>query len=318
MNYKRNLIAFLIIGVITGAGIILWQIWPKLLLASMHWQKDINNQISDLLFDAQSNLLAAGISLTALSFIYGLLHSLGPGHGKMIVSTYVATHPTKVKISLMLTVISSLLQAVVAIALVSILIMFFHSTMREVNSEATRFISLSFCGVILLGVIIIYRNIKPIIKILFTKKKPFKIKKLTAKRTDNVCSCSCGHVHFASADDINKASSFKEYLAVIFSVGLRPCTGAILVLLFANMANIYWLGILSAFVMSLGTALTTSIIAIMTLTGKKLINYYLKGANDTRQHVLFYSIVKLLGGIILILLGALLLLSQQVAVSPIF
>jgi len=316
MNYKKNFFACLIIIAFTGAGVMLWQAWPKLLLASMHWQKEINNQISDLLFDAQTHLFASGISLTVLCFIYGLLHSLGPGHGKMIVSTYVATHPTKVKISLMLTVVSSLLQAVVAIVLVSVLIMFFHSTMREVNNEATRFISLSFCAVILLGIIVIYRSIKAIIKAQFIKKKPFKINKLTHKHTDNVCSC--GHVHFASAEDINNASSFKEYLAVIFSVGLRPCTGAILVLLFANMAGIYWLGILSAFVMSLGTALTTSIIAIMTLSGKKLIKRYLNTTHDTDQHVLVYSLLKLLGGIVLILLGVLLLLSQQVAVPPVF
>ena len=100
-------IAFLLLGL----GLYqLWLLWPSLVISAISWQREVNAQLADLLYDAKTNPLVAGTSLAGFSFIYGMLHSLGPGHGKVIVTTYLATHPTKVKTSLILTVISSLCQ----------------------------------------------------------------------------------------------------------------------------------------------------------------------------------------------------------------
>ena len=314
------------------AGFAIWKAWPSLIISSMQWQKEINEQLSELLYDAKTHLISAGFSLVLLSFIYGILHSLGPGHGKLIVSTYVATHPTKIKISLMLTVLSALLQAIVAIALVSFLLTVFNASMREVNGEANRLVSLSFYTVLILGVLIIWRNGKAMIKSLFYRKPTFKIKSIkplgSKIETPKVEACACGHVHFAGAETINNASSLKEYLAIIFSVGLRPCTGAVMVLLFANMVDIYWLGVVSAFMMSIGTALTTSVIAIMTICGVKLIKRYMQSNQSDHQHntnevtikrkQVAFALLKMTGGVLLVLMGILLLSSQPVALSPIF
>ncbi|WP_413693312.1 nickel/cobalt transporter [Psychromonas sp. KJ10-2] len=320
-----------------SAGYAIWQAWPSLIITSMQWQKGINEQIIELLYSAQTQLLASGISLVSLAFIYGILHSLGPGHGKLIVTTYLATHPTKVKISLVLTILSALLQAIVAIVVVSVLLMLFNSTMREVNNEANNLITLSFYSVVILGLIVIWRNAKSLIQSFYSRPTPIKINTIKPIMApvgnknqptthvhnhgpDNVCGC--GHVHFAGAAEINKASSLKEYLAIIFSVGLRPCTGAIMVLLFSNTLGLYWLGIVSAFFMSIGTALTTSSIAVMTTLGTKLIQGYLTVGNKTNkpsksgQHI--KTFIKLTGGILIVLTGMILLQSQPVGMSPIF
>lgn len=311
-----------------SVGYAIWQAWPALIMASMHWQKEINEQIIELLYSAQTQLLASGFSLISVAFIYGVLHSLGPGHGKLIVTTYLATHPTKVKISLILTVLSALLQAIVAIVVVSILLLLFNSTMREVNNEANHFISLSFYSVVILGSIVIWRNMKTLFKEFYSR--PFTIKITAIKPITNSIKhshnnmCGCGHVHFAGAEDINKASSFKEYLAIIFSVGLRPCTGAIMVLLFSNTLGLYWLGIISALFMSVGTALTTSSIAIMTTIGTKLVQGYLNNGDKNNIHFKskrrknINTLVKLTGGILLVLMGVILLKSQPVGMSAVF
>jgi len=325
------------------AGVMIWQSWPELILSSMQWQKGINKQLSELLFQAQTHLYSAGASLMLLSFVYGILHSLGPGHGKLIVSTYVATHPTKIKISLILTVLSALLQAVVAIILVSTLLIVFGASMREVNGEANHLISVSFYVVILLGIIIVARNARVLFKTISPKKKTLHIhslKPLINNKVSNVTNsshsshdnhenCGCGHVHFASANDINKASSLKEYLVIIFSVGLRPCTGAIMVLLFSHVLNMYWLGVVSAVAMGLGTALTTSVIAIMTVTGKKIVSHYMNN-NAPHKHnhqstddegikrQFITTLIKLVGGSLLIFIGTVLVNSQPTGLSPIF
>lgn len=315
----------LLIILFFAAGYWLWQIWPTLIIASMHWQKEINGQLSELLYDAQSNILSAGLSLAGLSFIYGLLHALGPGHGKLIVSTYLATHPTKVKISLILTILSALLQAVVAVALVSALLALFNSSMQQVNSEANRLITLSFYTVVILGLVIVWRSLSALYKafswpqpqaIKIQAIKPIPLLKAEHSHSD---SCGCGHKHIAGAQAINSASSFKEYAVIIASIGMRPCTGAIMVLLFANMVGIYWLGVVSAFLMAMGTALSTSVIALMTITGRQLAGRYMNGKRNSRyQEHLSGPLIRLTGGLALIVMGALLLSSSPVGMAPFF
>lgn len=306
---KYSMVMFL--GLVTIAGYFIWQAWPTIIVNSMQWQKQINNDLSELLYAAKNESLMAGISLIALSFLYGMLHSIGPGHGKLIVTTYIATQDAKVKISLILTLLSSLLQALVAVALVSALLILFNASMREINSQAELLIPLSFYTVIVLGLVIVWRNL-----VLMWRA----VRRHKAEANND--SCGCGHQHVVASEQINDASSFKEYLVIIFSIGIRPCTGAIMVLLFANMLDIYWLGVVSAIVMALGTALTTSMIAIMTITGKQAVRRYL-ATGKRHQHPkngpnMTQFIVPIMGGLLLILLGMLLLESRPVGMSPLF
>ncbi|KXO07706.1 putative membrane protein [Moritella sp. JT01] len=335
------------ISLFFALGYVLWQVWPTLITTGMQWQKQINNELSELLHAAKNESLMAGLSLLGLSFMYGVLHSVGPGHGKLIVTTYIATQEAKVKLSLIITLVSSLMQAFVAVGLVSVLLMLFDASMREVNQKAELLIPLSFYTVILLGIVIILRNLVLMYRVI-KKHKDIEnqgvsdrvIKRLTlvtpsvsaAKYAAPASSslvdhehhdnCGCGHQHVVAPELINDASSFKEYLAIILSIGIRPCTGAIMVLLFANMLDIYWLGIVSAVVMALGTALTTSTIAIMTITGKQVVRRYLatgkrnKGPKNGLNITKF--IVPIIGGLLLILLGMLLLESRPVGMSPLF
>ncbi|MEC6796503.1 nickel/cobalt transporter [Photobacterium sp. S4TG1] len=286
-----------------GSGYLLWQQWPTILMESIKWQRNINGQLSDLLYDAQQNITAA-YSLAGLSFLYGIFHSLGPGHGKMIVTTYLATNPTKIKASLIMTMVSAFVQAIVAITLVSILLIFFKSSMRQVNDAADQFISYSFMAMLLLGAIVIYRSLKQAWQL-----------RIQQQHHNHGSECGCGHKHFASADEINNATSLREYIVIIFSIGIRPCTGAILVLLFANMVGLYWLGVASAILMAVGTALTTSVIALMTLSGKKIVSRYL--ATNERQRTMTSIIIKLIGGVLLVLLAIVLLNGHSYGMSPV-
>jgi nickel/cobalt transporter (NicO) family protein len=64
--------------------------------------------------------------------------------------------------------------------------------------------------------------------------------------------------------------SFAKALSIAIAVGIRPCSGALLVLIFANTLGLYWAGVTSTFVMALGTAITVSIIAAIAVYSKKL------------------------------------------------
>jgi nickel/cobalt transporter (NicO) family protein len=64
--------------------------------------------------------------------------------------------------------------------------------------------------------------------------------------------------------------SLTKAVSVAFAVGLRPCTGAILVLLFSSAMGLYWAGIASTLAMAVGTALTVSVIAVLAVTSRRL------------------------------------------------
>ncbi|MFA0544952.1 nickel/cobalt transporter [Vibrio splendidus] len=335
----------------------LWSMWPSLVISSIQWQREVNSELADLLYEAKSNPWGAGSYLIGFSFIYGMLHSLGPGHGKVIVSTYLATHPTKAKASLVLTVVSAFLQALVAILLVSVLLWGFSASMRVVNDKANMFVSLSFALVAVVGTLICWKALKNIYSTMRKPQPTLRVKAITPLATGAISSvsvrtpmalrssgsmvmgatnalqaadhthadhshtdCGCGHQHVADPEAINKASTFREYAGIIVTIGIRPCTGAIMVLLFANMVGLYWMGVLSAFAMAVGTALTTSLIAMMTLTGKHLVKRYLAAGNKNSSESLKAAghYLQLFGGILLVLIGLLLMNSQDSGMSPVF
>ncbi|WP_435249187.1 nickel/cobalt transporter [Vibrio sp. nBUS_14] len=336
----------------------LWCMWPSLVISSIQWQREVNSELADLLYEAKSNPWGAGSYLIGFSFVYGMLHSMGPGHGKVIVSTYLATHPTKAKASLVLTVVSAFLQALVAILLVSVLLWGFSASMRVVNDKANMFVSLSFALVAVVGTLICSKALK---NIYTTMRKPkLKVKAITTLAGDasspisvqspivirssvsagsamlnptnalqpaehshadhSHSDCGCGHQHVADADAINKASTIREYAGIIVTIGVRPCTGAIMVLLFANMVGLYWMGVLSAFAMAIGTAFTTSLIAIMTLTGKHLVKRYLSAGSKNSSASLKVAghYLQLFGGILLVFIGLLLMNGPDNGMSPVF
>ena len=109
----------------------LWQAWPQIMMKSIVWQREVNQQMSGLLKAVAENPTKAGGSLLAFSFIYGVLHALGPGHGKIVITTWLATHPSKLKSSINLTLAASLLQGLVAIALVVVVLALFLAVMLD-------------------------------------------------------------------------------------------------------------------------------------------------------------------------------------------
>ncbi|WP_407654527.1 nickel/cobalt transporter [Bradyrhizobium prioriisuperbiae] len=80
----------------------------------------------------------------------------------------------------------------------------------------------------------------------------------------------CGHNHGPTPDQLAGPGGWQRGLSAIFAVGLRPCSGAILVLVFALAQGMFWAGIAATLLMGLGTAITVAAIAIMVVTAKGL------------------------------------------------
>ncbi|GAD89203.1 hypothetical protein VHA01S_017_00100 [Vibrio halioticoli NBRC 102217] len=296
--------SMLVIAVVLALVVVaLWFLWPVILLNSIHLQKESLDYLTEQFYSGDSK---ADFIILGVCFLYGILHSLGPGHGKVVVSTYLATNETRLKAGIFITMCSAVVQALVAVGLVSTFVFVFHQTMRKLNTTVSELATYSGVLVALLGIQLIYSAVK----YLYASSKANQ----HHKHGDN---CACGHKHSANAAELNTISKPKEYLMIILSIGLRPCSGAILVLFFANLTHLYWLGVIGAFLMAIGTAITTSSIAFLTVTGRKFIQYYTKSTRSSISVVL-PTLVKCLAGLFLIVLGVLLIVIPSYGMSPIF
>ena len=87
---------------------------------------------------------------------------------------------------------------------------------------------------------------------------------------DHVHDEHCGHSHGPTPDQLAGPGGWRRGLGTIFAVGLRPCSGAILVLVFSLAQGLFWAGIAATFLMGLGTAITVAAIAIIAVSAKGL------------------------------------------------
>lgn len=96
----------------------------------------------------------------------------------------------------------------------------------------------------------------------------------------------------------------KEAWTAVFAVGLRPCTGALIVLTFSFLNGLYLAGILSAFAMAMGTAITVSAIAVVAVTAK---NAALRLSSASKMRDGIYRAIEIGGAALIFVMGLTLL-----------
>ncbi|HBD79634.1 MAG TPA: nickel transporter [Leclercia adecarboxylata] len=250
-------LALFLVAAVSGA-VWLWQAWPQVMLQSILWQRDVNQQMSGLLKAVTDNPTAAGGSLLIFSFLYGVLHALGPGHGKIVITTWLATHPSKLKSSIGITLASSLLQGGVAIALVVGVLTLLQLPARDLHMSSFWLEKGSYALVGVLGLMLCWRALK---KLRILLRKPT-FKAFTPHHVHDA-HCGCGHQHLPGPTQIQRANDWRARTMIVLSMGIRPCSGAIMVLLFSKVIGVFSWGVASALAMAAGTGLTISSLALL-------------------------------------------------------
>jgi ABC-type nickel/cobalt efflux system permease component RcnA len=204
-----------------------------------------------------SSPYAAAWTLMFLSFGYGIFHAAGPGHGKTVISAWLLATENELKRGIVIAFLSSVIQALVAILLVSALLLLVASASTAARDMAGFLESASYAMIGAMGLYLIWTALRP-------KAHP------EHHHHDHVHDEHCGHAHVAEAKQVRGEWSLTKAFSLAFAVGIRPCTGAILVLILANALGIYWAGVASTLVMAIGTFLTVSVIAAIAVYSKKL------------------------------------------------
>ncbi|MFP1743452.1 nickel/cobalt transporter [Lonsdalea quercina] len=326
---RRAVWPLLILLLALGWGLYeVWAWWPDMLRQSVIWQKSLHQQMSQLMEAVSTQPHRAGWSLLAFSLTYGILHALGPGHGKVVIATYLATHPSRLKRSLQLTFAASLLQGMVAVILVTIVLSVLQLSSRVLHVSSFWIEKGSYLLVMLLGVWLCVRAVRRLFAARAGSRPP-RIQRLapltvasssSVWRVENIrgsvlhdAGCGCGHQHVPQPEALAEDGGWRARLMVVLAMGLRPCSGAILVLLFAKVLGVYGWGILSALTMALGTAFTLSLLAAAVSACRRLMTRLGAERASPRWQQLFWCALSLSGGALLMVVGVVLYVSAQPA-----
>lgn len=256
----------------------------------------------------------AAWTLLVIGFAYGVFHAAGPGHGKVVISSWLLATENDLKRGLIVAILSSMFQAATAIILVTALY-FIVSSVGGVVRDVTAYLeSASYAMICAIGLYLIYTALKgwirkPAAIVAQTTSTPFVFEIVnTTHDANHIHDENCGHAHAPDPKDLRGDWSIGKALSLSFAIGLRPCTGAILVLLAANAIGLAWAGIAATLAMGFGVFLTVSTIAIITVFGKNFAMRLARG-NDQRL-VLLIRCLRLGGGAIVAFMGAIMFLGS--------
>jgi len=229
--------------------------------------------------------------LIGLSFLYGVFHAAGPGHGKAVISSYMIANEVALRRGVLLAFLSSMLQAVTAVAVVGAAYYLLRGLAISMT-QATHFMEVaSYALIAAFGFWLLSRKL-----VSLRSSQPLAVLALAQPHAHHehhhaphqhhhehdhhahghdhhhshgdACS-SCGHAHLPDPSLISgRDFSLREAWGAVVAVGLRPCSGALIVLTFSMLNGLWLAGIMSAFAMAIGTAITVSALATMAVMAK--------------------------------------------------
>ena len=246
--------------------------------------------------------LAATWTLMLLSFGYGVFHAAGPGHGKAVISAWLLATENELRRGVLIALLSALIQALTAIAIVSALLLLVAGAGAAARNVAGYLESASYALIAGLGLYLVWTALRPQAR--EAAHDHHHHDHGHHPRHDE----HCGHAHVPDARQVKGEWSLAKAFSLSFAVGIRPCTGAILVLIFANALGLYWAGIASTFAMAAGTFLTVTAIAAVAVYSRR---FAMRLANrGDRWPGLLASGLRIGGGVAIAGLGGLLFLGS--------
>jgi len=245
-------------------------------------QAEFYQMFSGLIRASKSDGRAA-YTLLGISFLYGIFHAAGPGHGKAVISSYLVANDETWRRGIVLSFASAILQAFTAIALVGIAAVLLGATAKAMGNTVRVIEIVSYGLIVVIG-----------LRLLWVKGRAF-LKLLRAEAHEHHAhdhhhhghshghdhdhgdeASAWGHAHAPEPRELNGQHWLRHGLSAIVAVGLRPCSGAIIVLVFALAQGLFWIGVASTFLMGLGTAVTVAAIATLAVGARGLAGRFAK------------------------------------------
>ncbi|MCZ8333108.1 MAG: hypothetical protein O9328_02495 [Rhodobacteraceae bacterium] len=251
-----------------GAAVLLGLLWlsggvDSLARAAAEAQRALQAPLAGAVRAVQAGQPAAWVGLMVICFGYGVVHAAGPGHGKFVIGGYGLARRVPVLRLSLVALAASLAQAGVAVALVYAGVLALGWTRERMVGLAEGALAAASWGVIVvLGLWLVWRGARGLLR----QGRAAQGKAVQAGHDhhhhhdhhhDHGPDCGCGHAHAPSAAEVAEAKTWRDTLALIGSVAIRPCSGALFLLILTFQMGIGAAGVAGAFAMGLGVAVVT-------------------------------------------------------------
>ncbi len=208
-------------------------------------------------------------TLLAISFAYGIFHAAGPGHGKAVISSYLVANQQTAWRGIVLSFASALMQALVAVAIVAVGAWLLNVTARTMCGAEKTIEIASYALIAAFGARLVWTKGGAFISVLQAERPQPALAAATHHHHDHGHDHHhddhSGHSHGPMPDELAGPGGWRRGLAAILTVGIRPCSGAILMLVFSLAQGLFRAGIAATLVMRLGTAITVATIAVVAV-----------------------------------------------------
>src|SRR5215468_9753840 len=314
-------------------------------------QAEFYRQFSSLLRAAKTDGSAAW-TLFGLSFLYGIFHAAGPGHGKAVISSYIVANNETWTRGVVLSFASALIQALVAVLLVGMAAAVLNATAATMGRAVNVIEIVSYSLIILIGVRLLWVKGRAFVALLHTLHRPAAVGAAGTPRDHDHAhhghahqhqehdhhhdhdhdhnhdhhhgeghahhhhaheddASAWGHAHAPEPEELAGPGGWKRGLSAVLAVGLRPCSGAILVLVFALAQGLFWAGVAATFVMGIGTAITVAVIASIAVGARAWAQHFADARSG--YGMLAMRGVEVGAAVVIIAFGALLLTGYMVS-----
>jgi nickel/cobalt transporter (NicO) family protein len=244
------------------------------------WQHHLNQKMAALTRKAkETGSMKPFFLLFVIAFSYGILHAAGPGHGKAVAASYIISQKRKVIDSLLFANMIAFFHGFSGMLLVLIIYFVLNSSVSGTLLDVSRITQIiSYSLILLLGTVLLTKNIYSwFLRTIIDRRYP----------------------------DVYTRGRKIGSLVTAFVVGMVPCPGVVLVMLFSLSLDMIGLGFLLALSMTLGMAVTISAVVVIGTIGK---NFAL-GALQRRRDLagVVGQIIETVAALIIMTLGALFL-----------
>jgi nickel/cobalt transporter (NicO) family protein len=282
-----------------------------------YYQAEFYRALTDSLTDVKDGGHAF-VLLAGLSFLYGVFHAVGPGHGKAVITSYLLASHQTIRRGIVISFAAALMQGLTAIALVLIAAVLLHATAIGMTRATDWFEIGSYALIAAVGAWLLWikaagqhfhhshahahaghEHGEP------SHHDHHHAHESEADHDHSHEAHDCGHSHAPDPRLLVQPLTLSRAWAATLAVGIRPCSGAIIVLVFALSQNLLLVGIGSVLVMALGTFLTVSALAALAVFAKDMAFRFANLELNTARR--FTRILEIGGALAVLLLGVTLL-----------
>ena len=228
-----------------------------------------------------------------ICLVYGMLHALGPGHGKSIVVGYFIARRGRWRQGVALGAGITVTHTMSAVLLLLILYAIFKATVFTAFETGRIGIErASYALIMLTGVLLVVLAIRDVFK------------------SHKGCGC-CARMESAEGavaeSKLPPIARWREILGVAAVTGIVPCPAVALIVLFCLLNSMVALSLLGALVICIGMTITNVAFGIAAVAFRKGID---KGSAHTHIATKIYTVATLAGGVIILISGLLLFTNQ--------